>query len=79
MLDNFVDYPDTYTLSELKKILAKFKKRGPHYNCVCYTPNELYEIFKKHGASKFYSEKWFQKNYNFCGQQVSNYVPSYKT
>jgi hypothetical protein len=75
MLDNFVDYPRTYSLSELKKELVKFKKQGPHYNCVCYTPNQLADIFKKHGASKFYSEKWFQKNYNFCLQQLTIVYP----
>jgi hypothetical protein len=75
MLDNFVDYPATYILTELKKQLTKFKKRGPNYNCVCHTPTQLAELFKKHGASKFYSEKWFQKNYNFCQQQLNIMYP----
>ena len=77
ILDNFVDHPGMYTLSELKKVLGEFKKRGPHYSCVCYNPDQLVDKFKKHGASKFYTEKWFTKNMNFCAHQVNMAYPSH--
>ena len=46
--------------------------------CVCNSPKELSELFKKHDASNFYSEKWFQRNYNFCAQQLMHVYPSHK-
>ena len=75
MLDNFVDHPGKYSLKELKKIISDFKKRGPHYSCICYDPDQLHDKFKQHGASKFYSEKWFQKNMNFCAHQLNMVSP----
>jgi hypothetical protein len=76
MLDNFVDYPGrNLTLSQIKKLLADFKKRGPHYAVICSSSEDFQEQVKKHKASSYYSKNWYNKVLQFCGRQtvLANY------
>lgn len=66
-LDNYVDSPMEVNETKLESILDTYP---PLYDYTEYTPEELHkELHGRYKLTKFYSKKWFEKQYAFIHNQ----------
>lgn len=59
-------------IKEFKTKILNNKENSEIYDYNKNTSKEIYDKMKDSGLDKFYTKKWFDKQYNFIKEQIKN-------